>query len=197
MLTENCELRATARQSLSNKWGLAVVVSLVYFIVAMGISVIPFIGSVAGILIAPPLGYGFVVLFLKGFRGEELEVGKLFDGFKEYGRILGTMILMNIYTFLWSLLLIIPGIIKAYSYAMTPYVLNDEPELSFNAAIEKSMALMEGKKMKLFLLDLSFIGWILLALITLGIGFLWLYPYMQTARAAFYEDLKKEAAVVA
>lgn len=135
---------------------------------------------------------GFVVIFLKNLRGEGLEVGKMFDGFQDYGRILGTMLLIAVYTFLWTLLLVIPGIIKSYSYRMTIYVLNDQPELSFNGAIEKSMDMMKGHKMKLFLLDLSFIGWALLSIITLGIGVLWLYPYMLSASAAFYEDLKKE-----
>lgn len=196
MLTVNCELRAAARKSLVNKWGMAAVVTLVYLVIAGGASSIPFIGSLIAILVSIPLGWGFMILFLNSVRGQEIEVGKLFDGFKDYGRVLGTMLLSGIYTFLWSLLLIVPGIIKAYSYGMTPYILNDEPELKFNAAIEKSMAMMEGKKMKLFMLDLSFIGWCILAILTLCIGLLWLYPYMMSARAAFYEDLKKEMALV-
>jgi len=194
MLKRNYELRTAARQALTNKWGMAVVSTLVYMVIVAVAGMIPIVGSLAGIFVGIPLGYGFTVLFLKGFRGEGLAVDKLFNGFKDYGRILGTMFLMGVYTFLWSLLLIIPGIIKSYSYRLTPFILNDEPELSFNAAIEKSMAMMNGNKMKLFLLDLSFIGWILLAILTLGIGYLWLVPYMATSTAAFYEDLKKEAA---
>ena len=104
------------------------------------------------------------------------------------------MILVVIYEFLWTLLLIIPGIIKYYSYAMTKFILLDEPELKYDAAIEKSMEMMKGKKFKLFLLDLSFIGWALLCILTLGIGLVLLVPYMYTARAAFYEDLKAELA---
>lgn len=115
----------------------------------------------------------------------------LFLGFKTYGRVFGTMLLMGVYTALWSLLLVIPGIIKSYSYAMTPYLILDEPELSGDALITKSMRMMEGHKMKLFLLDLSFIGWCLLSIITCGIASLWITPYMQTARAGFYEDIKR------
>ncbi len=77
---------------------------------------------------------------------------------------------------------------------MTPYLLEDNPELKYNAAIEQSMRMMDGKKMQLFLLDLSFIGWCLLSILTLGIGLLWVQPYMLGARAAFYEDLKAEYA---
>ena len=112
--------------------------------------------------------------------------------FQEYSRILTTKLLQAVYTFLWSLLLLIPGIIKHYSYAMTDYILKDEPELCNNAAIERSMAMMEGNKMKLFLLDLSFIGWAILCLFTFGIGFFVLQPYMQVSHAAFYEDLKAQ-----
>ena len=88
-----------------------------------------------------------------------MNIGGLFDGFNDFGRIVGTKLLQAIYTFLWTLLLVIPGIIKNYSYAMTDFILKDQPELANNAAIEKSMAMMDGNKMKLFLLDLSFIGW--------------------------------------
>ena len=127
------------------------------------------------------------------FRGaEEVDLGVLFAGFQEYSRILTTKLLQAVYTFLWSLLLLIPGIIKHYSYAMTDYILKDESELCNNAAIERSMAMMEGNKMKLFLLDLSFIGWAILCLFTFGIGFFVLQPYMQVSHAAFYEDLKAQ-----
>ena len=105
---------------------------------------------------------------------------------------MGTVVLVFIYTFLWSLLLIIPGVVKHYSYAMTPYILKEEPEMKNNAAIEKSMVMMDGNKMKLFLLDLSFIGWAILCLFTFGIGFFFLQPYMQASHAAFYEDLKAQ-----
>lgn len=125
-------------------------------------------------------------------RGKPIDIGKLFDGFKDFGRVWGTLILVAIYTILWTCLLIIPGIVKSYSYALTPFILKDEPELKYNAAIEKSMRMMDGYKMKLFLLDLSFIGWMILSVLTLGIGLLFLQPYMNTARAAFYEDLKAE-----
>lgn len=75
---------------------------------------------------------------------------------------------------------------------MTCYILKDQPELSFNAAIERSMAMMHGHKMQLFMLYLGFIGWFILSLLTLGIGFLWLIPYVNAAQTAFYLDLKRE-----
>ena len=99
---------------------------------------------------------------------------------------------MGIFIFLWSLLLIVPGIVKAYAYAMTPYILVERPELSVNEAIGLSRRMMKGRKFDLFYLHLSFIGWALLCILTLGIGFLWLYPYMMTAQAAFYCDVKAD-----
>lgn len=191
MLKQNSELRAEARQALEGKWVMAAVAALIFMAISAGLSSIP----VAGILImllTLPIGYGFVILMLNVSRGGDIDLGVLFEGFKDYGRILGTKILQTIYIFLWTLLLIIPGIIKQYSYAMTDYILKEEPELRNNAAIEKSMAMMEGNKMKLFLLDLSFIGWAILCLFTLGLGFLFLQPYMQVSHAAFYADLKAQ-----
>lgn len=193
MLKLNSELRAVSRTTLSGNWMMAALATLVYLLIAGGVSSIPVAGSVLAIIITYPLAYGFAILFLDLFReGKPIDIGKLFDGFKDFGRVWGTLILVAIYTILWTCLLIIPGIVKSYSYALTPFLLKDEPELKYNAAIEKSMGMMDGYKMKLFLLDLSFIGWMILSILTLGIGLLFLQPYMNTARAAFYEDLKAE-----
>ena len=193
MLKQNSELRAQAREALRGKWPMAAVAALIYSAIAGGLSSIPFIGWIGSLLVGLPVAYGFAVLMLGVFRGaEEVDLGVLFAGFQEYSRILSTKLLQAVYTFLWSLLLLIPGIIKYYSYGMTDYILKDEPELCNNAAIEGSMAMMEGNKMKLFLLDLSFIGWAILCLFTFGLGFFVLQPYMQVARAAFYEDLKAQ-----
>ena len=193
MLKLNSELRAASRTTLSGNWMMAALATLVYLLIAGGVSSIPVAGSVLAIIVAYPLAYGFAILFLDLFReGKPIDIGKLFDGFKDFGRVWGTLILVAVYTILWTCLLIIPGIVKSYSYALTPFILKDEPELRYNAAIEKSMRMMNGYKMKLFLLDLSFIGWMILSILTLGIGLLFLQTYMNTARAAFYEDLKAE-----
>lgn len=191
-LTPNKDLRAAALAALDKKWTPAVVFTLVYMVIAGLCGAIPFLNIAATLLVLPVLAYGMEIVFLNMMRtGAEPKIDALFDGFKDYGKTLGTMLLMMVYIWLWTLLLVIPGIIKAYSYAMTPYILKDEPELGADAVITKSMAMMQGNKMKLFLLDLSFIGWMILAMITLGIGLLWLVPYMQNARAAFYMDLKR------
>lgn len=192
MLKLNSELRREARAALQGNWGMSAVVVLVYLAVTSICSCIPMVGWLLSILICLPMSWGLYIVFYKLYNERVLTFDTLFDGYKDYGRILGTVLLVQIYTFLWSLLLIVPGIIKSCSYAMTPFILRDHPELSFNAAIEKSMAMMEGNKMKYFLLCLSFIGWGILCVLTLGIGTLFLSPYMNTSFAAFYNDLKAQ-----
>lgn len=135
---------------------------------------------------------GLRTLFPSHRTFRDADYGTLFDGFKDYLRIFLTMLLVQIYTVLWMLLLIVPGIIKSYSYSMTSFVLADNPDMKYDAAIEESMRLMKGHKMDLFLLDLSMIGWGILSLLTAGIGLLFLAPYNTTAHAHFYEGLLAE-----
>lgn len=198
MIRSASEMRAAARASLSYKWGGAALMTLVYGLVMGGVpaglneALTDEVGNLLQLILLP-MAYGLIVSFLDNIRsGESYRVSQLFVGFKEYWRVWGTFMLMYLYTLLWMLLLIVPGIIKSYSYAMTYYVMRDEPNLKFNGAIEKSMRMMDGHKFDLFYLQLTFFGWGLLCLLTLGIGFLWLGPYMQAAQAHFYEDVKAE-----
>ena len=192
MLKLNSELRAQAREALRGKWPMAAVAALIYSVIAGGLSAIPVIGGLCSLFVGLPVAYGFAIVMLGVFKGKEIDFGVLFEGFQDYGRIFVTKLLQGIYTALWMLLLVVPGIIKHYSYAMTDYILKEDPEMKNNAAIEKSMAMMENNKMKLFMLDLSFIGWAILSLFTFGIGFFFLQPYVRVAHAAFYEDLKAQ-----
>ena len=196
------ELKNQAIESLRGKWDKAAIITLIYMLIAGCFSATShFSGMInenyslgitfPSLLILIPLGWGYSVYFLRVARKEELAYSNLFDGFKDYVRILLTGLLYSLYIFLWFLLLIIPGIIKCYSYAMTYYILKDEPELRYNGAIERSMKMMDGHKMELFLLDLSFIGWYLLCIPTLGLAIFLVYPYHFTARAHFYETLKQ------
>ena len=127
-------------------------------------------------------------------QGRENTVSEMFKaGFAEnYGRVLGVTLLTMLFVVLWSLLLLIPGIVKGYSYALTFYIANDHPELSPNECINRSIDMMQGHKVDLFLLHLSFIGWIFLGLLSLGIGLLWVAPWMRMAQVGFYQQLKAE-----
>jgi uncharacterized membrane protein len=187
MSKNNFEIRAIARESLKGSWTPVVLATFIFLILFCGVGSIPFIIF----LFSLPISMSYTILFLKFLRGDkENAISNLFTCFNNYGKYLETSLLVFLYTFLWSLLFIIPGIIKSYAYSMTFYIVHDNPDINTNDAIELSMKMMKGNKGKLFLLDLSFIGWFLLCLLTLGIGMLWLYPYCMTARATFYEDLK-------
>lgn len=113
----------------------------------------------------------------------------LFSSFSNFWNAFLMRLLIAIYTALWTLLFIIPGIIAAFRYAMTPYILEEHPEMGVNEAIRASSDMMYGNKARLFCLEISFIGWAILCLFTLGIGFLWLIPYENAAKAAFYYEI--------
>lgn len=114
------------------------------------------------------------------------------DTNKNVGRYMGTMALTYLYTFLWSLLFLIPGIIKGYSYYLVPYILSDNPELSYNQAIDESRRLMDGRKMEMFIYDFSFFFWILLSGLTLGIAGIYVIPYMQLTTSSIFLDIKEQ-----
>lgn len=203
------EYKKRAGTSLVGNWGKSAIASLIYYLIFGILTSIPSCTfrssydtlsagdnvSIVFTILLLPLAWGFTVFFLNIYRGNNPTYGSLFDGFrsgKDYGRYLSTLLLQSVYEILWTLLLFVPGIIKGYSYSMTSFILKDNPNLKNNAAIEESMRMMEGHKLQLFLLDLSMIGWFFASCLTLGIGFLFLIPYNQTAHAAFYEDLKAE-----
>lgn len=135
---------------------------------------------------------GYSKFLLAQYDGKEYEVKDLFSQFDRFSVGFLQLFLRELYTILWTLLLIIPGFIKGFSYAMTPFILADHPELTPSEAIRRSQELMDGHKWELFVLGLTFIGWNLLSALTLGIGALWVNPYMNAAYAAFYRELVAE-----
>ncbi|MBQ8098345.1 MAG: DUF975 family protein [Bacteroidaceae bacterium] len=198
MKLTNSEIRKQAREALEGNWGKAILATLITFLITDSVpTIFSFVNPQnlwpnLWMLLCLPLHWGLLVYFLRILRREDLGLGHLFDGYNDFKRIFLTQLLVSVYTILWSLLLIIPGFIKALSYGLTPFILRDRPELSYNAAIEESMRLMEGNKMKLFLLYLSFIGWAILCILTLGFGFLILMPYIYSSLATFYQERIKE-----
>ena len=190
MVKENKELMAEARESLSGNWGLAIATFLVYGIIISIFQVIPTVGPVLVLFIAGPMLVGISMFSLSLSRGENARLEQIFEGFKNYGTVLGAYLLMVLFIFLWMLLLIIPGIIAAIAYSQTFYILAEDDAISSMDALKKSKEMMDGYKWKYFCLGLRFIGWALLCILTLGIGFLWLSPYIQISYAKFYEDIK-------
>lgn len=188
-LTENRELMRQAREALRGKWGTAILAYLIVMVLGM-FGAIPFVGIIISLLIAGPLALGLMGFFLSLARKEELDVASVFNGFSRFGDAFVAYLLMVIFIFLWTLLLIIPGIIATLSYSQTFFVLADNPTMSASEAINTSKRLMMGNKWKLVCLYFRFIGWAILCAFTCGIGLLWLWPYMITSFALFYDDLK-------
>ncbi|MDO4553385.1 MAG: DUF975 family protein [Bacillota bacterium] len=151
------------------------------------LSAASFIGDLYLLIVTGPITLGYLSFILAVFRQREASPGMVLYGFERFGKALGLYIMISIFCFLWSLLLVIPGIIAWYRYRMAFYLLCDEPGLGILEAINRSKGLMRGNKAKLFCLDLSFIGWFLLGAITYGLANIAVLPYYTSAEAAFYE----------
>ena len=217
-MKENQEYKNEALAALKGRWAPSVLAVLAYMAVlavfiapygikAMQLSDVPTYLQLAAdmmkwypvfilgcIFVSFPLLVGLVNGFKSLFTdGDDKVLSNEFKiGFGNYWHHVWGMFLNRFFVFLWSLLLFVPGIIKTLSYAMTNYILVDKPELSANEAINLSKDMMYSHKFDLFYLYLSFAGWFILCLFTLGIGFLWLYPYAQAAQVSFYLDVKED-----
>ena len=141
------------------------------------------------LVIGGTIELGFAQYLLKQYNHANFELHDLFSRFDRFGQGFAQKFLRGLYTILWSFLFIVPGIVKSYAYAMTPFIMAENPEMSASEAITASKELMDGHKGELFTLDLTFIGWGLLAALTLNLGHLALNPYHNAAYAAFYKDL--------
>lgn len=197
MLT-SADYRHRAWNALNGKWGT---VAVTYFLVSIVISVCSGlsavgVGAILAIVVAGPLEYGRSVQALNVMRGNRVDVSDIMSAQNRLPHTILAYLINGVYTFLWSLLFIIPGIIAAYSYSMTYYVMIDNPHLTPDMARRRSMELMEGNKLKLFYLHLSFIGWMFLSILTFGILLFWIAPYMQCATAEFYETIIPPRATV-
>ena len=179
------DFRQRAWNHLKGNWTAAV---LTYLIMSVILSAISFTG-IGTLLVSGPLVVGYSLLMLNIARGNNPKIENLFEGFEEFVRAFVLWITNELLIALWSLLFIIPGIIKTLSYSMSYYILLDNPEMSANEARKRSMQMMDGNKWRLFCLNFSFIGWILLSFLTFGILLFWVAPYMEAAKAEFYQSL--------
>jgi uncharacterized membrane protein len=185
------DYRHEAWKKLSGNWTTAVVAYLIYSVL-LGVLSSTGVGT---LIFSGVMAVGMSIVLMQISRAGTSKIESLFDGFRKgLGNNIVAGILVSLFTFLWSLLLIIPGIVKSYSYAMTFYILADNPDMAPTEAINKSKEMMKGNKWRLFCLDFSFIGWYLLSFLTLGILLLWVNPYSMQARVEFYESLKPQTA---
>ena len=198
------ELKTMAKESLQEKYGDAIVITVLLFIISaligggtaafttnMSEENAEIIKSIVELILSGLFSFGYLSFFLKISRNEDVEINELWSKTSMFMTFIAAAILISLFTTLWTLLLIIPGIIAAYSYQMTLYILLDNPNMNVMDAIKESKRMMKGHKMDYFILQLSFIGWIILGIFTLGILYLWLVPYMNVTMCNFYNNLKE------
>ena len=201
------EIKAIAKSAMKEQWGTSIVTILVFIaiVIAGALISIPFSlrAPLLGMLVLYatlffidlPLAVNTYGVFIKIFNRERASAGELFSNFPiNYLRKVGGMAWMFLFTLLWSLLLLIPGIIKGLAYSMTPYILADCPNVNAKEALKLSMRMTHGHKLDLFILGLSFIGWFLLSMLTFGIlSIVFVNPYMYTTYSGFYVELRDKA----
>ena len=155
------------------------------------IMIVAFIIGLVLFVLGSFVSVGYAKFNLNLVDRKEVTINTLFDYFSYWKTTAVARFLRNLYVFLWSLLFIIPGIIASLSYAMTDYILAENPEMTASEAIKQSKTMMNGNCWRLFCLEFSFFGWNLLAVLTCGVGYLWLTPYMSAAYAAFYREISQ------
>ncbi|MCR1809210.1 DUF975 family protein [Haploplasma modicum] len=177
-------LRREAREMMKKQGYFNLLIGLLIISLILGLS------NFISLLLIGPAMVGLACFYVNGFRKEKVRFEDLFEpATKNFINLLVMGLLKSIFLFLWTLLFIIPGLIKSYSYAMADYIALDNPKLEANDVITKSREMMDGNKLRLFLLHLSFIGWFLLGILTFGIGLIFLAPYIKAAETAFYLNL--------
>ncbi|WPC44572.1 DUF975 family protein [Clostridium sp. JS66] len=218
LVKKNHLLRKAAREQLKGNWGKSILLCFICnLIIALpniitriasfnaesnillsydplavirGILIRAFICFLITLLLYGPINFGLASCFMKLVRKQPFRFENIFDGFQYFISTFILVLLQFLFILLWSLLFIIPGIIAGYRYSMAFYILNDNPEIGAYEALSRSKEMMVGYKWKLFCLYFSFFGWAILSCLTLGIGLLWLIPYINTSIANFYENLK-------
>lgn len=181
------QLKSMAKAQIKGNIGILFVIA----IVATVITGVP----LANLILVPALGLGLVKIYLNMTNGQKPKVGDLFSGLDQLGRAWWLSFLIGFFTSLWSMLFVIPGIVKGLSYSMAYYVLADHPEMTARQALNESKRITQGHKGELFVLNLSFLGWQILACFTFGILYIWLIPYMQATVANFYRSLTAKTTV--
>lgn len=173
-------------------------VTMLVLITLVTVGIIIFlISALWGIFMGNIVAVGCCRYFMESrTSGQSAGLGRLFWCFErgKYGNVAKVMFMKDLYVFLWTLVFIIPGIIKSYQYAMVPYILSENPNMHYRDALDLSRQMMDGEKFNFFVLDLSFIGWEFLGLLLCGIGILFVVPYENATFAEFYAVMRKRSA---
>lgn len=194
------ELKAAAKSQIKGKIGILFLITLIIGLISAAagtiLAFVPGGSLIASLIITPAFSLSLLRVYLDVVKGNRPEVGDAFGGFDDFWSAFKVTFLVGLFTFLWSLLFIIPGIIKGLSYSMSLYILAENKGKSARECINESKAMTDGHKMELFVLGLSFIGWALLCCITFGIAYIWVGPYTQATYTNAYNWMKPAAVVV-
>jgi len=195
------EIKAQAKEQLRGKVWMFFLVTVIIYAILIPISLLSeiegaasVIGLIATYVVTPPLSLGLTMVYLDVTYGDPVEISTLFKGFQMMGKAIALFLWMILFIILWTLLLIIPGIIKSYSYAMAYYILAENPDMTAREALTESKIIMDGHKLDFFVLQLSFFWWALLCVVTLGIAFIYVMPYQQLTFTNFYHNIKRQQA---
>lgn len=184
--SNSSELRRQARDFMKGQWGIGILCWLLVTLVLDAL-IATFIGT---LILSGPLYYGLSLVYLNIYKGKNENVDTLLQGFYRFGETFLLYLKMTLFIILWSLLFIIPGIVKALAYSMSYYIMAENPEMNSTDALAESERMMKGHKGRLFCLYLSFIGWFLLSILTFGLLLIYVIPYTYAATVAFYKELK-------
>lgn len=195
---DRVQLKTMAKQQIKGNIGMLFVIALIIAVISALagwlLGMIPVVGPIASaIIVTPAFALSTVRVYLGVVAGSKPSAGDAFCGFDDFWSAFKVNFLVGLFTFLWSLLFVIPGIVKSYAYSMSMYILAENKGKPALECISESKAMTDGHKMDLFVLGLSFIGWALLGSITFGIAFIWIVPYMQATYANAYNSLKPTA----
>lgn len=188
------ELKNNAKAQIKGKIGVLFVISLIIAVISgaasLVLNLIPGGGIAATVIITPAFVLSTYRVYVNLFNGKEPEAKDAFSGFDDFWSAFKVTFLVGLFTWLWSLLFVIPGIIKSISYSMSFFILAENKGKPALECISESKAMTQGHKGELFVLSLSFIGWGLLVGITFGIAAIWVVPYMQATMTNAYQSLK-------
>ena len=189
--TERIRLKSLAKEQIKGSIGTMFLILLAVYVLVFAASwVTSFAGGVGGYIIGPALGIGIVMIYLNMAKGVKPHFSDVFNGFDLFSKSLLLQLLTEIFVFLWSLLFIVPGIIKSIAYSAAPYILAENPQKNVREILKESENLMMGHKKDYFILTMSFLPWIFLSALTFGIGLIYVVPYMDMTMTNFYLSIK-------
>ena len=192
---ERLELKMAAKDQIKGNIGMYVVCMLIVSCISGALGYIPKVGYILSFIFLSPMILAFARINLGMTNGEKVQVKSLLESFDDFGKALLLNILASVFICLWSILLVVPGIIKALSYSMSFYILAENPDMDAMEALEESKKIMEGHKWEFFVLLLSFILWDILGCITWGLAYIYVAPYKNATIADYYNKIKNEVCV--